>query len=108
MYRSARAISAMAAHGAAYTGWDGAAVERLTADEARKITPEEFYSRFVAQRKPVLLEATLTDSSWHAPARWTNEHLAARAGDALLQVETRASVCERFGRGKICVYQTSG
>eukprot|EP00937_MAST-01D_sp_MAST-1D-sp2_P001318 g1318.t1 len=86
-----------------YAGWEpqtgDRGVERLPAATVRDMTAEEFFRRFVAPRKPVLLEGTLPDGAWQAHRKWTNAYLAQRAGSALLQVETRADVHQRFGRG---------
>lgn len=63
------------------------------------VTPESFFARFVATRTPVVLEGVIPDAAFTAPAKWTNEYLAQRAGDARLAVERRAATSEKFGRG---------
>jgi hypothetical protein len=75
---------------------DGYAIERVCLQE---LTPEAFFTRFVATRTPVVLTGFLQDESFTAPARWTNAYLRETAGDARLRVEERGNSTENFGRG---------
>ena len=52
------------------------------------IDVEEFFSRFIAQRKPVMIKGLLTDKEWKGH-RWTNKYLKNEAGKADVIVEQR-------------------
>ena len=80
-----------------YAGWRpvaGAALDRVCLAD---ITPAEFFDRYVAQRKPVVLSGSLPGAQWHL---WTDEYLRARAGDAVVRVEARASTQAAFGASR--------
>jgi hypothetical protein len=62
------------------------------------MAPEEFYRRFVATRTPVVVRGHLRDAEWQG-ARWNDEHLKRRAGDARVMVE-RKGANGGFGSGQ--------
>lgn len=54
------------------------------------ISPQEFFEKYISQRKPVLIKGHLTDKEWKGFA-WTNKYLKSRALAAEVIVERRGS-----------------
>ena len=80
-----------------YAGWRPVAGAALDHVRLGDLTPGQFFERHVAQRKPVVLTGGLPDARWHL---WTDDYLRARAGDALVRVEARASTAVAFGASR--------
>jgi hypothetical protein len=82
------------------------AIERLDAEQAAALTPEQFFRRYVAARRPVVLGAQLpadrAAGAWRGLDRWTDAYLAASAAAGqTVQVETREDGERgRFGLGR--------
>jgi len=60
------------------------------------ISPQEFYTRFVSSRTPVLIEGHITDKDWQVN-KWTTEYLEQTAGHSIIQVERKKN--GTFGNG---------
>ena len=54
------------------------------------ITPEDFFARFVSQRKPVVISGLLVDEQFKCQS-WTNQYLLDKAGDMEVLVEQRGT-----------------
>jgi ribosomal protein L16 Arg81 hydroxylase len=70
-----------------YTGFRVSAqwsVERISAT----ISPEEFFSKYIAPRKPVILTSHIRDTEWKA-SLWSNEYLKKKAGTSKIKVEKK-------------------
>ncbi|KAJ3210030.1 DnaJ sub C member 7 [Dinochytrium kinnereticum] len=64
------------------------------------IDPKAFFHKYVTTRTPCIFTAPLTDEEWRASKLWTPEYLKKRAGDAVVEVETRSNSKATFGSGR--------
>jgi hypothetical protein len=83
-----------------YSGW-APSKKDTTIDRVpyASLTPKDFFDRYVAPCKPCVLVGHPSEASgWHASRRWSNKHLCTVAGDAVVQVEERAGLEDRFGQ----------
>ncbi|KAJ3104304.1 DnaJ sub C member 7 [Phlyctochytrium planicorne] len=64
------------------------------------ISPQEFFKRFVNTRTPCILTGEFLDEDWRASQLWTPEYLKRKAGDAVVQVETRRNEKDTFGSSR--------
>lgn len=71
------------------------------------ISPEEFFTRFVQARKPVIINGHFSDPTWLG-ARWTDDYLIHTAGEGRIQVEQRVSETSAFGLAAPKVEMTFG
>jgi hypothetical protein len=63
--------------------------------------PAAFFEQYIALRKPVLIKGEIPDEEWCVGRLWKdNEYLKRKAGQAVVRVETRGSVEEKYGQGK--------
>lgn len=65
--------------------------------------PAAFFEEYIALRKPVLIKGVLPDEAWLAGVGrlWKDhEYLKKKAGKALVKVETRGGIDEKYGQGK--------
>ena len=67
-------------------------IERISPN----IDPQDFFTRYVVKRKPVILEGHLSDSQWKGHL-WTNKYLKEKAGHADVIVEHRGEKDAGFG-----------
>ena len=67
----------------------------MTKDE---LTPEKFFTEYIALRKPVVIQGTPKDLL-HLQ-NWTNEYMTKRAGKEQVMVEQRDSSNDSYGKGK--------
>ena len=75
---------------------DGPTVRHLPPD----VTPAAFWEAAVAPRQPVVVRGPLRDPRWRAQTAWTPDGLASSpAADVVVDVETRRSRRDRYGRG---------
>lgn len=70
-------------------------VERISLST---LTPETFFSTYIAKRCPVILTSIPSDLA-PLQSKWTNAYLAEAAGDAQVEVEEREDASSSFGRG---------
>lgn len=64
--------------------------------------PCAFFEQYIALRKPVLIKGVLPDEAWQAGVErlWKDhEYLKKKAGKAMVKVETRGGVDEKYGQG---------
>ena len=87
-----------------YSGWTpspiGAphAVERVPFNS---LSTRDFFARYVATRRPVILTGGLQNTPWaRAAGDWTDTFLASAAGDEMVRVEVRDADGDRYGVGK--------
>ena len=87
-----------------YSGWTpspiGAphAVERVPFNS---LSTRDFFARYVATRRPVILTGGLQNTPWaRAASDWTDSFLASAAGDETVRVEVRDADGDRYGVGK--------
>lgn len=73
-------------------------IERIPVDS---VSPEEFYTKYVCTRTPVVLTGFLQDPEFTAPKMWckSDDRLIELAGDTKLTVERRGDINEKFGKG---------
>ena len=66
------------------------------------VTPRDFFDRYVARRRPVVLTGGLEGTCWETAWKgWTDDALATCAArDDMVRVETRSSVTGAYGVGK--------
>lgn len=63
-----------------------------------RISPEDFFERFVLPRTPVKFSSLIDDVNWNG-RNWSNKLLREKSGHAVLRVESRSGPNESFGRG---------
>lgn len=85
-----------------YCGWtvpkNGVTLETINADD---VTPEQFYEKYIRQRRPVIvcgsLEAIANAGNLE---KWKSiDYLKSKAGDETVVVEKRSSESDSFGKG---------
>eukprot|EP00959_Pyramimonas_sp_CCMP1952_P192405 4023247-Pyramimonas_sp.AAC.1 len=59
----------------------GGAVDNVRVDH---LSPEDFWTRYICERRPVLIRGHLRDETWQASIKWTDEYLTKHAGAAEL------------------------
>ncbi|KAJ3292058.1 hypothetical protein HK104_005579, partial [Borealophlyctis nickersoniae] len=64
-----------------------------------KISPRDFFTRYIATRTPCILTSHLPDPTWFATAQWTLPYLTKRAGSAIVKVEKQTD-SGTFGSGQ--------
>lgn len=78
-----------------YSGWNPSTSKRCTSLDRvpmAELTPQTFFHRFVAARRPVVLTGGLHGTQWErAGERWTDGFLAEAARGDEVRVEVRAS-----------------
>ena len=73
----------------------------IDSGSAASLHPQEFFTRYIATRKPFKFTDFLYDPEFKVSRQlWTDDYLTSMAGDAILQIEKRQSSHDRFGRGK--------
>ena len=72
-----------------YSGYEPpAGIHHLTDRISPELAPEEFFSEYVAKRRPVVFSGLLTDDQWKGD-QWTVPYLLHKAGTAAIMVEDR-------------------
>ncbi len=85
-----------------YAGWappPGAPPRGAVAALPRGVSPAAFWRDHISRRRPALVDGLPTDADFRAGAAWTDARLAAAAGGATVEVETRPKG-GAFGRGR--------
>ena len=86
-----------------YDGWKPPAGSSAPHPVARvamsTVTPRDFFDRYVARRRPVVLTGGLEGTCWETAWKgWTDDALATCAArDDTVRVETRSSVTGAYG-----------
>jgi hypothetical protein len=90
-----------------YDGWKppagaGPAPHPVARVALSSITPRDFFDRYVARRRPVVLTGGLAGTCWEAARKtWTDDALATCAArDDVVRVETRSAAGGAYGVGK--------
>lgn len=83
-----------------YTG--AAHLDQLDQIESKSISSKDFFTSYIAHRKPVKFTDHLSDKAWKASAKkWSNEYLKSKSNpNSLVKVEYRTEQEYRFGLGK--------
>jgi len=72
-----------------YSGYQPApGIHRLTDRVSPKVEPEEFFSEYVAKRRPAVFGGLLADEQWKGD-QWTASYLFRKAGTTTVMVEDR-------------------
>lgn len=64
-----------------------------------RISPEEFFNKYVSTRQPCKFIDHISDADFKASSRWNLDYLKSNAGHNAIQVEQRATISDRFGKG---------
>ncbi len=75
----------------------GASIDRL---DPSRISPSEFFAKYVVPRQPVVLTSVAEDKNWKGNEKWTNDYLKSCAGEGIVRVEYRNHPTGRFGMGQ--------
>ena len=95
--KRARKEAAPEEPGREYAGWQpGAGEHRVERVPAASLSAEQFFERYVAARRPVVLEGGLDDVALLL-AKWTDDYLRLKAGHSLVKVERRPTSTSAFG-----------
>ena len=76
------------------------AIDSIDRVNIEDLTPESFYLKYVAKRRPCVIIGCLPDSQWKVSSKWTSSsYLKEKAGDVEISVEKRTDAKAKFGRG---------
>eukprot|EP00197_Chlamydomonas_leiostraca_P009119 CAMPEP_0202874288 /NCGR_PEP_ID=MMETSP1391-20130828/25133_1 /ASSEMBLY_ACC=CAM_ASM_000867 /TAXON_ID=1034604 /ORGANISM="Chlamydomonas leiostraca, Strain SAG 11-49" /LENGTH=69 /DNA_ID=CAMNT_0049555697 /DNA_START=37 /DNA_END=243 /DNA_ORIENTATION=+ len=59
-----------------YAGYKPGPGAKIEVVQAHDVEPKEFWAKFIAARKPVLIKGHIPDASWKASAKWDDQYLA--------------------------------
>lgn len=76
--------------------------ETLEVIDPTKISPKEFFDRFISLRKPVIFDGVLNDPEWKVSKEtWNHDYLKSKVPKSCkVKVEFRENTSESFGRGQ--------
>ena len=72
-----------------YSGYQpDSGIHCLTERVSPKVAPEEFFTKYVARRRPAVFDGLLADEQWKG-GQWTASYLFRKAGTSTIMVEDR-------------------